>query len=68
MWEYRIIKCDLWWNIYKKKEGDGYISLRFLGSQGKWVLNKDWAKIYYNREDAASDLVLVRHKDGKDAD
>lgn len=68
MREYKIIRCDLWWNIYKKLEKNGYISLWFLGSNGKWVLKKDMAKIFYHREDAVSNLVIVKHRDDKDGD
>lgn len=63
MREYKIIRCDLWYNIYKKLEKNGYISLRFLGSNNKRVLNKDAAKIFYHREDAVSALVICKHKD-----
>ena len=63
MREYRIIRVDLWYNIYKKKEGNWFISVRFLGSQGKWVLNKDMAKIFYHREDAVSALVVAKARD-----
>ena len=68
MREYKIIRTDLWWIIYKKLEKNGYISLRFLGSQGKRVLNKDNAKIFYHRETAVSNLVVMKKKDGKDAE
>lgn len=63
MREYRIIRTDLGYNIYKKLEKNWYVSLRFLGSNNKWVLNKDAAKIFYHREDAVSNLVIVKHRD-----
>ena len=63
MREYRIIRSDLGRNIYKKKEGNWFISVRFLGSQGKRVLKKDMAKIFYHREDAVSGLVICKSKD-----
>lgn len=65
MREYRIVRVDLWWNIYKKREKDWLISVRFLGSQGKRVLNKDMAKIFYHREDAVSALMVIKTKDIK---
>ena len=68
MREYKIIRCDLWWNIYKKLEKNGYISLWFLGSQEKRVLNKDNARVFYHREDALSALQIMKAKDGKNAD
>ena len=63
MWEYRIVRCDLWYNIYKKLEKNGYLSLWFLGSDNKRVLHKDAAKIFYHREDAVSALVVCKHRD-----
>ena len=63
MREYRIIRTDLGYNIYKKLEKNGYISLRFLGSNNKRVLNKDAAKIFYHRETALSALVVIKAKD-----
>lgn len=65
MWEYKITKSDLGRNIYKKREKNGYISLRFLGSNNKRVLNKDAAKIFYHRETALSALVVIKTKDIK---
>ena len=61
--QYRIIKSDLWYNIYKKLEKNGYISLRFLWAWNKWVLNKSHAKTFYHREDAESALILSKIKD-----
>lgn len=60
---YRIVRCNLGYNIYKKLEKNWYISLRFLGSNNKWVLNKESAKIFYHREDALSSLVIIKAKD-----
>lgn len=63
MREYRIVRCNLWYNIYKKLEKNGYISLWFLGTDDKWVLNKDYAKVFYHRESAESALILAKVKD-----
>jgi hypothetical protein len=60
---YRIVRCNLGYNIYKKLEKNWYISLRFLGPNNRWVLNKDYAKIFYHRETALSALVIVKHRD-----
>ena len=61
--QYRIIKSDLWYNIYKKLEKNGYMSLWFLWPENKWVLNKSHAKTFYHREDAESALILSKIKD-----
>ena len=61
--QYRIIKSDLWFNIYKKLEKNGYISLWFLWPDEKRVLNKDHARTFYHRGDAESALILTKVKD-----
>ena len=61
--QYRIIKTDVWYSLYKKLEKNGYISLWFLWAENKWVLNKDYAKVFYHREDAESALILIKIKD-----
>lgn len=39
----------------------------FLWARGR-VLDKTFAKIFYNEEDAISALVINKMRDGKDAD
>lgn len=68
MREYKIYKTDLWFGIYKKREKDGKISLWFLDWRDKWTLNKSYTKTFYNRESAVSALVIMKQRDGKDAD
>lgn len=70
---YRIYKTDLGFGIYKKREIEVWewktkISLRFLGWDDKRVLNKSHAKTFYHREDAEWALIIMRTKDGKEAD
>ena len=61
--QYRIIKSDLWFNIYKKLEKNGYLSLWFLWPDEKRVLNKDHARTFYHKGDAESALILAKVKD-----
>ena len=68
MWEYKIFKSDLGYGIYKKLEKDGRISLWFLGWDGKRVLRKDFARTFYHREDAVSNLVVMKAKDEQKSD
>ena len=68
MREYKIARCDLWFNIYRKREQNWLISLWFLWPNDKRVLRKEFAKVYYHKEDALSALVIVKRKDEKDAD
>ena len=68
MWEYKIFKSDLGYGIYKKLEKDGRISLWFLGWDGKRVLRKYFARTFYHREDAVSNLVVMKAKDEQKSD
>ena len=65
MWEYKIIKSWLWYNIYKKKEEDGLLHIMYLWANDIWKIWKQYAKIFYHKEDAMSHLTLARYKDGK---
>ena len=69
MREYRIAQTDLGWNIYKRKKEESWImQMWFLDWQWKWTLRKDFAKIFYRREDAADILWLLKIKDAKKSD
>ena len=68
MREYKIVKSDLGWNIYKKYEKDWRLSIWFLGWDNKRVLNKSYARTFYHREDAVSALVIVKRKDEQKSD
>ena len=68
MWEYKIVKSDLGRNIYKKKEKDWLIHIRFLYHHDRRWLNKARARTFYHKEDALSTLIIMKVKDGKDAD
>ena len=68
MWEYRIAKSDLGWNIYKKKEENWIMQMWFLDWQWKWTLRKDFARTFYHRDDAEGVLWVVKIKDGKNID
>ena len=62
--EYRITRCDLWYNIYKRQ---GNWLIRYLSTDKKWILKKDYARVYFHREEAISDLIIMRARDGKDS-
>ena len=65
MWEYKITKSWLWYNIYKKKEIDWLLYVYFLGKEDERRLWKQYARTFYHKEDAMSHLTLARYKDGK---
>jgi hypothetical protein len=60
--EYKITRCDLGYNIYKITDNR---LPRYLSPDKKWVLNKQHAKVYFQREPALSDLIIMRRRDGK---
>ena len=68
MREYKIIKSWLWYNIYKKKEINWLLYVYFLSNNDEWRMWKQYARIFYHKEDAMSHLTLARYKDGKNAD
>lgn len=61
--KYRIIRCDLWYNIYKKLKIDNPTSMWFLWPNNRRILNKNHAKVFYNQWDAESALTLIKIKD-----
>ena len=65
--QYRITRSTLGYNVYRKKEEDGMITMERLQRNG-YTINKDFARTFYTIWDAESALVIARHKDGKDAD
>lgn len=68
MREYKITKSWLWYNIYKKKEINWLLYVYFLSGNDTWRLGKQYARIFYHKEDAISHLTLARFKDGKNSD
>ena len=70
MRKYRIFTSDLGFWIYKKfvSEDNKITQMRFLDWKGGWTLNKDYARTFYRKEDAADVLWLVKIKDGKKTD
>lgn len=62
MWEYKILKSDLWYSIYRKKEMGKLMMLQYLNWDGKWVTSRDSARIFYNEDDVISALVGARFK------
>lgn len=63
MWEYKIVNSDLWYNIYRKRELDHWMfNLEFLWANLKRIKDKDYAKIFYHKEDAMSALVTIKMK------
>lgn len=73
MREYRIFKTDLWWSIYRKKQVGKLLFMQFLTWKNWWSLNKSYARIFYQRDEAVGALIIVRARDetrktGKESD
>jgi hypothetical protein len=65
MREYRIFKTDLWWSIYRKKQVGKLLFMQFLTWKNRWSLNKSYARIFYQREEAVGALIIMKAKDEK---
>lgn len=68
MREYRIFKTDLWWSIYRKKQLGKLLFMQFLTWKNVWSLNKSYARIFYQREEAVGALIIMKAKDEKKSD
>lgn len=65
MREYRIFKTDLWWSIYRKKQVGKLLFMQFLTWKNGWSLNKSYARIFYQRDEAVSAMVTIKVRDKK---
>ena len=61
MWEYKITKSDLWFNVYREKE-ENWIKTKEYLQNDSYTLNKQFAKTFYHLNDATSALVIARNK------
>ncbi len=58
--EYKITRSDLGYNIYRKKElEDWTVRLEWL-QRNSYTLNRDFARTFYNINDATSALVIAK--------
>ena len=63
MYEYKIAKTDLGWNIYRKKQMGKLMLLQYLYANESWWPNKWLAKIFYHKESALSALAIMKRRD-----
>ena len=60
MWDYKITRSNLWFNIYRKEELKNWmIKMEWLCNNW-YSLNRDFAKTFYHYDDAVSGLVIAR--------
>lgn len=63
MWEYKITKSDLWYQIYRISTDETWIVIMERLQRNSYTLNRDYARTFYHREDAESALILAKVKD-----
>jgi hypothetical protein len=68
MYEYKIVKTDLGWSIYRKKQIWKLMILQYLYSNGNRWPNNWLARIFYHKESALAALVVVRHNEWEESD
>lgn len=61
MREYKIIKSDLWYNVYRKKEEDWLTTVEWL-QNGGYSQNRQFARTFYHVSEATSALVVEKAK------
>ena len=61
-WEYKILKSDLWYSIYRKREEGKFIYVEYLNWDGKWVLSRDSARVFHTEDDVKSAFIVCRRK------
>lgn len=66
MWEYKIAKTNLWFQVYRKEEIDWMFRMDWLWANQKWIKDKNCAKLFYHQEDALSNLTLAKYRWRKD--
>ena len=61
-WEYKILKSDLWYSIYRKREEWKLIYVEYLNWDGKWIINRDSARVFHTEDDVKSAFIVCRRK------
>ena len=59
--EYKITRCNLWYNVYRRKEEDWMIYLEWL-QRDTYTLNREHARVFYTIDDATNHLIMARRK------
>lgn len=57
--EYKITKCNLGYNVYRRKEEGWFIYLEWL-QRDKYTLNREHARVFYTLDDATNHLIMAR--------
>ena len=57
--EYKIVKSDLWYNVYRQKEENWIKMIEWL-QKDSYTLNRWFARTFYHLNDATSALVISK--------
>lgn len=57
--EYKIIKSDLWYKVYRTRESDGIEEVEWL-QKTTYTLNPNHAALFYHISDATSALIIAK--------
>ena len=60
MWEYYIVRTEMWWIISRKKEVWKLFLQQFLDWKKNWVYNIWYAKVFYKQDDASGALAVMK--------
>ena len=60
-WEYKITKCNLWYNVFREKEEEWIVKLERL-QRDTYTLNREFAKVFYHLQDAESALTIAKFR------
>lgn len=68
MREYKIIKTERGWILSRKKEMGRLLLLQYLNWKWLWTPHKSFAKVYYDKDNAAEALVVIKSNEWKKSD
>lgn len=68
MWEYKIIKIERGRILSRKKEMGRLMILQYLNWKGLRSPHKSFAKVFYDKDSAAENLVVIKSNEWKKSD
>ena len=68
MRECKIIKTERGWILSRKKEMGRLLLLQYLNWKWLWTPHKTYAKIFYDKDSAAENLVVIKSNEWKKSD
>jgi hypothetical protein len=68
MREYKIIRTERGWILSRKKEMGRLLLLQYLNWKWLWTPHKTYAKVFYDKDSAAENLVVIKSNEWKKSD